>query len=125
MGTQARSASAAGAVVEEAVQNAAKRADVPLGPDTADTNIIAEAAGQEAKGKVAKIIAYATNREAWYMSDVTRGSIGTIGASIGGIGTLFFTDTLSMATAWPLILTMSGAAWALYGRWVATKPIGS
>lgn len=95
-------------------------------PDTAtqgsDVNVITSKVLTE----VAPIVAHATNNEPWYQSRVT---LGAILAALAGILSIFGyafpaemqgkVIDLVLASA-PLI----GGALALYGRWVAKKPIG-
>jgi len=109
------------AAVESSIETAALRRDVPIDDDVA--GIVAE--------KVAPAVLaspelqHAMNAEPWIQSRVTIGAVVAIIA--GGYGlALDFTDgTLPTVDALVSQLgTIGGAAMVLYGRWVATKPLG-
>jgi len=109
------------AAVESSIETAALRRDVPIADDVA--GIVAE--------KVAPAVLaspelqHAMNSEPWIQSRVTIGAVVAIIA--GGYGlALDFTDG-TLPTVDALVSqagAIAGAAIVLYGRWVATKPLG-
>ncbi|SMD18403.1 hypothetical protein [Rhizobium sp. RU36D] len=89
----------------------------------ADKSAVPEIA-ESVAAKIEPVIEYAANAEPWYQSNVTWGAIMTIIASAGTIGGLLqsgVTDGEAYATAAGALI---GAAWTLYGRWVAKRPLG-
>lgn len=94
--------------------------------DTAQNEIV----DQVAK-KVEPIVQHLTNNEPWYQSRVTIGVIlAVIGSVLGLWGYSFPAEIQSrvletVVTLAPLIAPLVGGAITLYGRWVATRPIGA
>lgn len=106
--------------VQSAVATAVNKTEV----DAAQSSIAPIA--KEVMKEVQPRIDFANNQEPWYQSYVTLGAITTlIGGSYGLI--MDFADgtppTLDSFTA--QAGTLVGAAIALYGRWVASKPLGN
>ena len=107
--------------VESSIETAALRQDVPIDDDVA--GIVAE--------KVAPAVLaspelqHAMNSEPWIQSRVTIGAIVALAAGGYGLGLDFADGTLPTVDAFVSQLgTIVGAAMVLYGRWVATKPLG-
>lgn len=77
--------------------------------------------------EVAPIIAHATNSEPWYASRVTWGAL--LAAVAGVLGILGYSFPAEMQgkiiDLIIALLPIVGGLTALYGRWVAKKPIGS
>lgn len=89
------------------------------------SNTVADAVADQAAEAVAPLLVNATNNEPWYQSRVTLGSGFAVLASIGVIGGMltgvmdFDIQVLAANLA-----TLLGAAFALYGRYAAKKPLG-
>lgn len=100
--------------VANAVRDAVASPDVPADPGAVQP--ISEA--------VTPIIAHATNAEDWWRSRVTIGSLTGI---VGGIITIA-TGIAAGSTDAELyaggIGALIGGSFALYGRWIATRPLG-
>lgn len=75
--------------------------------------------------ELAPVIAHATNNEPWYQSRVTIGSIVTIVASVATA--LGYTVDVPTWTQLAILVVppIAGAAYALWGRWVSTKPVAA
>ncbi|TWF53276.1 hypothetical protein [Neorhizobium alkalisoli] len=77
--------------------------------------------------EVAPVVAHVTNSEPWYQSRVTVGNYVAMASVVIGpiIGHSFSPEEQGLITA---VVTgagvMAGAAFSLYGRWVAKKPLG-
>lgn len=87
-----------------------------------DTKEIVEAV----EAKVAPIVAHVTNAEPWYQSRVTLGAILSAAAGLLGIfGYAFPAEVQGKVIDLVIALVpVFGGALALYGRWVAKKPLG-
>lgn len=76
--------------------------------------------------EVAPIVAHATNNEPWYASRVTWGAL--LAAVSGVLGILGYSFPAEMQgkiiDLIIALLPIIGGLTALYGRWVAKKPIG-
>ena len=73
---------------------------------------------------IAPIVANASNAEPWYRSRVLVGSISasiSSGLGIYGLITAGVTDGELYA---PLVATLLGSGFAIYGRMIAAKPLG-
>jgi uncharacterized protein YcfJ len=107
--------------ISTAVIETVQRSDVDASPNAIAPIVNAVTA------KIAPQIINATNQEPWYQSNVTWGSIVAIASPIVGqiVGHQFTAEEQAMVTA---TITAAGAAiggaWALWGRWVAKKPLG-
>lgn len=72
------------------------------------------------------VIEHLTNNEPWYRSNVTLGAIFSIMGGTATIGTLWINGVpLSWEAYGTPALAVWGGAQALYGRWVAKKPLGA
>lgn len=106
------------------VKGVAKAASDPdLSTDRSDVSAVTSKVFTE----VAPIVAHVTNQEPWYQSRVT---LGSILALVAGILSLFGYAFPSELQGQIIDLVLAGApliggALALYGRWVAKKPLGS
>lgn len=89
------------------------------------SNSEAPAVTREIVKDLAPQIEFKTNNEPWFQSYVTLGSLGTVITSIGFIiSDLSNGGGIDTATMGQSIAVILGAAVALYGRWIAKKPIG-
>lgn len=76
--------------------------------------------------EVAPIVAHVTNSEPWYQSRVTLGAILAASAGVLGVFGYAFPSELQGKVI-DLVVALApviGGGLALYGRWVAKKPIG-
>ncbi|NNM75078.1 hypothetical protein [Enterovirga aerilata] len=115
------------AAVSDAVKGAVKDAiQDPTVPVASELPSVAAARIAEAvTPEVKAVVAHATNNEPWHQSRVALGSIGTIVSSGFGLYALWASGVTNGELYAPLITAMIGAAIALYGRFVATKPLGA
>lgn len=102
--------------VADLVQTGMKKDDVP---------IATEAVVKQLAPEIKAIEDHLTNREPWYKSRVTVGSLFALVGSISAIGVML-TDGQpnSIDEYWFHIAAAGGAAYAIYGRFAAKKPIG-
>lgn len=119
--TKSRKRSVA-AAVERAVEDAARRPDVPIADG------LAEVAAVKIAGAVmeAPEVKFAANGEPWFQSYVTLGSLVALVGGCYGLGY----DFLDGSVPTPSELTahlpgVFGPLLALYGRWFAIKPMGA
>ena len=75
--------------------------------------------------ELAPVLAHATNNEPFWQSRVSLGSITAIVAGAGAIGSQFQAGTYDVAVISAAVASILGGAFSLYGRWFATRPIGS
>jgi hypothetical protein len=103
-----------------AVADAVRRSDVPAEPGSVGP--IADAVSRE----VVPEILHATNNEGFLKSWVSMGSSGSIISIVYLAFHYVYTtgDLPPPEIATPLLGVAAGALVALYGRWVARKPIG-
>jgi hypothetical protein len=111
------------AVRDAIVKGAVKAAnEFSTNTTTSDVGVITS----KVLNEVAPIVANATNSEPWYKSRVT---LGALMAAIAGVMGIFgFTlEPEDQSRILDLVVAIGpvvGGAIALYGRWVAKKPIG-
>lgn len=112
-----------GAIIKELI----KSPGVPVTPDNASSVApgVENAVEKAVEKEIGPRINHLTNNEPWYRSNVTWGAIGAI---LGGTATLITHLSLGTPLSWeaygPPILAIFGGVQALYGRWIARKPIG-
>jgi hypothetical protein len=118
--TKSRKRSVA-AAVERAVEDAARRPDVPIADGLAEV-----AAGKIADAVMATPeVKFATDREPWFQSYVTLGSLVALVGGSYGLGYDFFDGSIPTPSELTAHLPgVFGPLLALYGRWFATKPLG-
>jgi hypothetical protein len=118
--TKSRKRSVA-AAVERAVEDAARRPDVPIADELVDVTSV-KIAGAVLSAPEMK---FATNGEPWFQSYVTLGSLVALVGACYGLGYDFLDGSIptpsELTTHLPGVL---GPLLALYGRWFATKPLG-
>jgi len=114
--------------ITKGLQKAADSPNIPMG------NAAVNAASDIVAKKVNPIINHLTNNEPWYQSRVTWGSIVAIAAPIiaplisrivGATVTIDASEQAAIAEWLALVGSAAGGLFALYGRWKATKPLGS
>jgi hypothetical protein len=116
--------------IEENVRDAivkgafAAAASPQTSTDSKDVNIITS----KVLSEVAPVVAHATNSEAhWWESRVTVGNYVAMASTVIGplIGRSFSPEDQALITA---VITglgvVGGAAYSLYGRWIAKRPLG-
>jgi hypothetical protein len=115
-------------VAAEAVDAVKEVAERPT--NTLDPASVAGAAPSLEKAisdNVAQVVKHVTNQEPWYRSRVTLGALLAAAAGLAGALGYAFPEEMQgkvldiVIAAGPII----GAMIALYGRWVATKPLGA
>lgn len=104
--------------VTDAVIDAAR--DPRTDTTAADAGIVSAAVVKE----VGPILEHATNNEPFYQSRVMIGSIGTIVTSVFGIIALYSAGVTDGELYAAPISGIIGASFAIYGRLLATKPLG-
>lgn len=113
------------AITEAAMQGMTNAAALPN--DLSPSAMVSSRPDQrrEIAAEVAPVVEHLTNNEPWYQSRVTLGALGTIvtsGLAIWGLVANGLTDPQLLA---PPIIAIFTALLGLYGRWVATKPLGA
>ena len=108
------------AVVGRVLKEVLSRNDVPV--DNRHVEQVATIAASE----LGPMLAHQNNSEPWYQSRVTLGSLLSIGVGIAGLfGIVIDADTSQQILVTVTALgTVIGGAVALWGRWVAKKPLG-
>lgn len=92
----------------------------------ADEIVVKPAIEQAAREEIAPIIEHLTNNEPWYRSNVTWGAIFSITGGITTIGTLWVNGVpLSFEAYGTPAMAVWGGGQALFGRWIARRPIGA
>lgn len=110
-------------VVGEALKRVAKRPDVAM--EQRDVPVVAHEVTKQVKDEIGSRVAHATNTEPAYKSRVTIGSVMAFVGAVVGVYQLY-TDGRpdSWETYSPHIGVIFGSLFALYGRWISTKPLG-
>lgn len=121
MTKQTALATAVESSIGRAVHNVAEQPDTRLLPE--DAYRLSEQVSTELAKQPA--VQHATNTEPWYQSRVTIGALAAIFSGIGGVLTVAETQGLSAAAMWPFLTTIGGGLFTLYGRWMATAPLGA
>lgn len=114
--------------VDRAVTKTANDQSSPVPQQTAAPVVKAEIVAEVVKqASASPAFVNATNSEPWYQSRVITGLIVSfIGIAVAATGrTLLPEHTAMLTDIVSGVLTLGGNAWALYGRVVANKPIGS
>ena len=110
------------AAVERAVEDAARRPDVPIADG------LAEVAAANIAGAVmaSPEVKFATNGEPWFQSYVTLGSLVALIGACYGLGYDFLDGSIPTPSELTAHLPgVFGPLLALYGRWFATRPMGA
>jgi hypothetical protein len=108
------------AAVERAIENATRRPDVHVADG------LAEVAAMKIAGAVmvAPEVKFATDGEPWFQSYVTLGSLVALVGGCYGLGYDFLDGSIPTPSELTAHLPgVFGPLLALYGRWVATKPV--
>lgn len=114
--------------IDSSVREAVKQGviNAAMNPQTATTTADASIVASNVLTQVAPVVAHLTNSEPWYQSRVTLGAIIAAAAGLFGVfGYAFPAETQGKVIE--LIVALGpviGGAIALYGRWVAKKPLG-
>lgn len=111
-------------VVGKALDKVAKSPKLSL--DAKDVPAVQEIVAESVKDEIAKHEQHVTNTEPAYQSRVAQGSLVVImGAATELVG--LWTDGLPNEPGdyTNSIVILVGAAWALYGRFIAKKPFGA
>lgn len=116
-------AAAVADIAKVAVRDAIKDPGTPLHSEL--PRMAARDVAETVEAKVAPVVAHLTNNEPWYQSRVALGSIGTMVTSAFGLYGLWAAGIHEGDLYAPLIAAEFGAAFALYGRFIATKPLGA
>lgn len=97
-------------------------------PSNSLTNAQAAEVIPQISAQITPVLVHATNTEPWYQSRVTVGNYVALASAVIGplIGKTVDPDDQALITG---IITgigvAAGAAFSLYGRWKAKKPLGS
>ena len=119
--TKSRKRSVA-AAIERAVEDAARRPDVPIADGLAEVAAVKIADAVMASPEVK----FATNGEPWFQSYVTLGSLVALVGGCYGLGYDFLDGSIPTPSELTAHLPgVFGPLLALYGRWFATKPVGA
>lgn len=106
-------------ILKKVIEKRLDKSDVPVSGHTA------EVAADKAAEAAAPVLVNATNNEPWYQSRVTLGSGFVVLTSVGTIGGMLSGAVeFDVAVLAANLATILGAAFALYGRWKAKKPLG-
>lgn len=118
MSTRKRTVAAA---VEASIEQAARRQDVPVQDAVAAT----VAAKLTPAVLATPELQHAANAEPWIQSRVTIGAIITLIAGSYGLGMDFLDGVPPAVDAFAgQVGAIVGAGVTLYGRWIATRPLG-
>ena len=110
------------AAVERAVEDAARRPDLPIADGLAEVAAVKIADAVMATPEVK----FAVNGEPWFQSYVTLGSLVALVGGCYGLGYDFLDGSIPMPSELTAHLPgVFGPLLALYGRWFATKPGGA
>lgn len=110
------------AAIERAVENAARRPDVPIADGLTEVTAVKIATAVMAAPEVK----FATNGEPWFQSYVTLGSLVALVGGLYGLSYDFLDGSIPMPSELTAHLPgVFGPLLALYGRWFATKPVGA
>jgi hypothetical protein len=85
---------------------------------------VATVVRQELAKELAPTLEHLTNNEPWYRSRVTIGAVLSAAAAVAAIFGVSF-DVPMMTEVVMAVGVLIGSAITLWGRWVATKPIGT
>lgn len=97
-------------------------------PNNSLTNAQAAEVIPQISAQITPVLVHATNSERWFESRVTIGNYVALGSTIIGplVGHQFDADEQATITALVTgVGVVAGAAFSLYGRWKAKKPLGS
>lgn len=113
------------AVIEEKVEMAVRAVVEEPKIDAADSAIMPISTAVSAE--IVPLVLHNTNNEPWYQSRVTWGAIITILVPLAGVAgiQLDWLDADQFVSLMTAFATTVGGFITLYGRWVATRPIGS
>jgi hypothetical protein len=106
----------------------AKVAESPhLSLDKKDVTAVKEVIVKEVNNEVEARDKFATNNEPAYKSPVTIGSFGSFMIAVGNLWTIFSDgslgqDEINGAAMWGSVVL--GSLFALWGRWMAKRPLG-
>lgn len=111
--------------VRQAVRGAIESPRVPI-----ESSAAPQAANTIAREVVEKLAAspeaqHLTNTEPPWRSRVTLGALGAILSGLAGLAMAASQGDVSLDAFGPHILAIGGGAFTLYGRWIASRPIGS
>jgi hypothetical protein len=107
--------------IVKGVANAAS--DPHVSTERSDINVVTS----KVLSEVVPVVAHATNQEPWYQSRVTLGAILAAAAGVLGVFGYAFPSEVQGKVI-DLVIALGpviGGALALYGRWLAKKPLGS
>jgi hypothetical protein len=109
--------------VDKAVDKFAKSPSTSLKPS--DAPAMKQVVVKEAEKEIEARVEHVTNTEPAYQSRVTIGSVlAIVSAAVSILQMLTDNRINSWEDYSPHIGVVAGAAFALYGRWVAQKPLG-
>lgn len=105
-------------LIVDGIKEATKKSTVKIPGN--DIKVITD----EVVAKVGPVVANATNNEPAYKSRVTMGSVVAIMGALVGIYNLWNDGVYNSWEEYsPHVSVVLGAVYALYGRWIAKKPI--
>jgi predicted cupin superfamily sugar epimerase len=108
--------------VERAIEDAARRPDVPIADGLAEVTAVKLADAVMATPEVN----FAVNGEPWFQSYVTLGSLVALVGGCYGLGYDFLDGSIPTPSELTAHLPgVFGPLLALYGRWFALKPVGT
>ena len=116
----------AGTIVKEAVGAAVDR--LAKSPKTSisekDKAVVAEIVAEEVAKEIGSRAQHTTNQEPFYKSRVSIGAIGSIFSGVAILLNLFAAGQFDATQLGIAMTSISSGIFALYGRWVAKKPMG-
>jgi hypothetical protein len=116
------------AAIKRRVKRVLQRPEIPVDNDDAD--FVADLAADEA----VPVILHQTNQEPWYQSRVTLGAIVAIGSGFATLGGFSVDESaqrqildtfVGVGTIAGSLGAVLGGVTALWGRWVARRPLGT
>jgi len=116
----------AGSLVKKAVGAAVDR--LAASPNTqvhpADRDAVAEIVTAEVSKELGSRMTHKANQEPFYKSRVTIGAVGSVLSGVAMVLNAISTGSFDPTQLGLALTSILGGVFAIYGRWVAVKPIG-